>query len=82
LLREGVEIAALGDDDWDVICQYQEFVFGRTTPNQKLLIMNELKNRGNVVAVAGDGMNDAPALRAADVGIALGLRKRRSVVSH
>jgi sodium/potassium-transporting ATPase subunit alpha len=71
LLLEGVEIAALGDDDWDVVCQYQEIVFGRTTPNQKLLIVNELKKRGNAVAVTGDGVNDAPALRAADVGIAL-----------
>lgn len=71
LLLEGPQLNSLEDQDWDLICQYQEIVFGRTTPAQKLLIVNELKKRGNAVAVTGDGVNDAPALRAADVGIAL-----------
>ena len=71
LLLEGHQISRLVNDDWDVVCQYQEIVFARTTPEQKLRIVNELRARDNVVAVTGDGVNDAPAMRAADVGIAL-----------
>ncbi|KAL1882414.1 hypothetical protein Plec18167_002830 [Paecilomyces lecythidis] len=71
LLVDGSQISSLKEEDWDAICQYKEIVFGRTTPEQKLRIVNEFRNRDNVVAVTGDGVNDAPALRAADVGIAV-----------
>lgn len=71
LLLEGTDIAKLEDEDWDIICPYEEIVFARTTPEQKLKIVKEFKARGNAVAVTGDGVNDAPALRAADVGIAI-----------
>ncbi|KAF3481665.1 cation-transporting ATPase pma1 [Arthroderma uncinatum] len=71
LLVEGPEISALTQDKWDIICKYEEIVFARTTPEQKLRIVEELKARDNVVAVTGDGVNDAPALRASDVGIAV-----------
>lgn len=71
LLLEGPSISDLTDEDWDIVCSYQEIVFARTSPEQKLRIVNEFKQRDNAVAVTGDGVNDAPALRAADVGIAV-----------
>ncbi|KAI8615140.1 hypothetical protein BC830DRAFT_1123970 [Chytriomyces sp. MP71] len=68
----GSEIANLTDSDWDRICLYQELVFARTSPEQKLKIVEEFKARGEIVAVTGDGVNDSPALKAANVGVAMG----------
>ncbi|KAG4071147.1 hypothetical protein HA402_003279 [Bradysia odoriphaga] len=71
LLLTGSDLLKLGDREWDVVCRYEEIVFARTTPEQKLQIVKELQKRDQVVAVTGDGVNDAPALKAADVGVAV-----------
>ncbi|KAJ5683015.1 hypothetical protein N7462_006180 [Penicillium macrosclerotiorum] len=72
LLLEGTSLSSLTSDEWATICEYDEIVFARTSPEQKLRIVSELQAKGNYVAVTGDGVNDAPALRAADVGVAIG----------
>jgi sodium/potassium-transporting ATPase subunit alpha len=68
----GAELETLTEEQEDVLCTYQEVVFARTSPEQKLRIVRSLQGRGGVVGVTGDGVNDAPALRAADCGIAMG----------
>lgn len=68
----GPELITLNDNQWDQLCLYDEVVFARTTPEQKLRIVKELQKRDNIVGMTGDGVNDAPSLKAADIGIALG----------
>ncbi|KAF9554795.1 sodium-potassium ATPase [Agrocybe pediades] len=72
IIITGSDLIALNSKQIHQLCQYEEIVFARTTPEQKLRIVTEFKNYGNVVAVTGDGVNDAPSLKAADCGIAMG----------
>ncbi|KAI8317989.1 calcium ATPase, partial [Martensiomyces pterosporus] len=72
VVLSGSELVGLQPEHWDIICSYSEVVFARTTPEQKLLIVQELRSRDNYVAVTGDGVNDSPALKAAHIGVAMG----------
>ncbi len=71
LAIEGKEISMITQAQWDVICKVPEIVFGRTSPENKLKIVQEHMDRSLVTCVTGDGTNDSPALKAADVGIAI-----------
>ncbi|KAF9385831.1 hypothetical protein CPB97_004406 [Podila verticillata] len=71
LVLTGSDLAKMSPGEWDLVCAYEEIVFARTSPEQKLKIVTEFQAREGVVAVTGDGVNDAPALKAADVGVAV-----------
>ena len=68
----GSELAAMDDAALDAVVE-QVPVFARVSPEHKLRIVESLKRRGHVTAMTGDGVNDAPALKAADIGVAMGI---------
>ncbi len=69
----GIELDVLSDDALQVIIGHLH-VFARIRPEQKLRLVNAFKAGGDIVAMTGDGVNDAPALKAAHIGISMGQR--------
>ena len=69
----GNELAKMTDAELQAALR-STFVFARTTPEDKLRIVRLLRANGEIVAVTGDGVNDAPALKEAHIGIAMGIR--------
>ncbi|KAJ3414997.1 hypothetical protein HDV05_005642, partial [Chytridiales sp. JEL 0842] len=67
----GERIPYLTEDDWDTIFRKEEIIFARTSPKDKLDIVKRAQALGHIVGVTGDGVNDSPALKKADLGIAM-----------
>lgn len=70
-LLKGADIDQMSENEKQTKL-FQAEVFARVSPHNKLEIVNAIKNAGHIVAMTGDGVNDAPSLKGADIGIAMG----------
>lgn len=74
IILEGKDLQNVAELELDeIISEFDELIFARTSPRQKLKIVESCQRLGAIVAVTGDGVNDSPALKKADIGVAMGL---------
>ncbi|GAM23942.1 hypothetical protein SAMD00019534_071170 [Acytostelium subglobosum LB1] len=69
----GSRLDDMTQEQWNMVLAKKQVVFARTSPEQKLIIVEQCQNSGDIVAVTGDGVNDSPALKKADLGCAMGI---------
>jgi Ca2+-transporting ATPase len=69
----GIDMETMTDDQISAEVKKENVIFARVSPEQKLRIVATLKQHGEIVAVTGDGANDAPSLKEADIGVAMGV---------
>eukprot|EP00834_Sanchytrium_tribonematis_P001758 NODE_45_length_32908_cov_0.790271.p18 type:complete len:261 gc:universal NODE_45_length_32908_cov_0.790271:30876-30094(-) len=73
VIVHGDDLSQMSNREWHKILAKKEIVFARTSPAQKLEIVARAQAMGHIVAVTGDGVNDAPALKRADLGISMNI---------